>query len=288
MSNFALEINNLTKHYKDFALEDVSFSVEKGSVMGLIGQNGAGKTTIIKLILNAVSRKSGGISVFGLDNVKNEPEVKNKIGYVADEDYLLVSSNLKAHAGAYKIMFDSWDQELFEKYAEMWKLPLKKKFSEYSKGMKTKAMLALALSHKPEILILDEPTAGLDPVARIEVLDILRDFVSDGEKAVLFSTHITGDLDKIADYITLLIDGKVTESLSVDKVEEKYAVISGDNSIISGKEHEMVGLRKGTLTFEGLIKREKLGLFSNAIVHTPNMENLLTFSIWGNSPKQEG
>ncbi|MFA5659021.1 MAG: ABC transporter ATP-binding protein [Oscillospiraceae bacterium] len=288
MNNFALEIKNLTKEYNDFTLNDVSFTVEKGSVMGLIGQNGAGKTTIIKLIMNCLKRKSGSISVFGLDNIENEPEVKNKIGYVADEDYLLISSTMKAHANAYKIMFENWDQELFEKYSEMWKLPLKKKFSEYSKGMKTKAMLSLALSHNPEILILDEPTAGLDPVARIEVLDILRDFVSNGEKAVLFSTHITGDLDKIADYITLLIDGNVTESLSVDKVEEKYAVISGDNSVINGKEGELVGLRKGTLTFEALIKRDKLRLFEGVSVHTPNIENLLTFSIWGNSPKQEG
>lgn len=284
MSNFALEINNLTKKYTDFALDDVSFSVEKGSVMGLIGQNGAGKTTIIKLIMNAVNRSSGSIKIMGLDNVENEVEAKTKIGYVADEDYLFISSTLKSHAKAYQIMFSNWDDELFQKYVAMWNLPMTKKFSEYSKGMKTKAMLALTLSHKPELLILDEPTAGLDPVARIEVLDILRDFVADGEKAVLFSTHITGDLDKIADYITILINGKVTESMSIDMVEEKYAVISGDNSLLEGKETYLIGCRKGSMTFEGLIKRENLSNFSGAAVHTPNIENLLTFSIWGNRP----
>lgn len=284
MSNFALEINNLTKKYTDFALDDVSFSVEKGSVMGLIGQNGAGKTTIIKLIMNAVNRSNGSIKIMGLDNVENEVEAKTKIGYVADEDYLFVSSTLKSHAKAYQIMFSNWDEELFQKYVTMWNLPMTKKFSEYSKGMKTKAMLALTLSHKPELLILDEPTAGLDPVARIEVLDILRDFVADGEKAVLFSTHITGDLDKIADYITILINGKVTESMSIDMVEEKYAVISGDNSLLEGKEAFLIGCRKGSMTFEGLIKRDNLNKFADAAVHTPNIENLLTFSIWGNRP----
>lgn len=282
MSRYALEINNLTKKYKDFTLDDVSFSLEKGSVMGLIGQNGAGKTTIIKLILNALGKNAGTINVFDLDNIENEVAVKTRIGYVADEDYLFVNSNLKSHARAYSIMFPDWDEELFNKYITMWDLPLKKKFAEYSKGMKTKAMLALTLAHKPDMLVLDEPTAGLDPVARIEVLDLLREFVADGEKAVLFSTHITGDLDKIADYITLLINGKVTETMSIDKIEEKYAVISGDNSLISGKESELIGCRKGTLTFEALIKRENILKFTGVSVHTPNIENLLTFSIWGN------
>lgn len=282
MSKFALEISNVTKEYKDFTLDNISFSLEKGGIMGLIGQNGAGKTTVIKLILNAIGKNNGTINVFDMDNIENEVAVKTRIGYVADEDYLFINSTLKSHAKAYQIMFENWDEDLFNKYIAMWDLPLKKKFSEYSKGMKTKAMLALTLAHKPDLLILDEPTAGLDPVARIEVLDILREFVSDGEKAVLFSTHITGDLDKIADYITLLINGKVTETMSIDKIEEKYAVISGENSLIEGKESLLIGYRKGTLTFEGLLKRESLNKFEGISVHTPNIENLLTFSIWGN------
>jgi len=282
MSNLALEIKNITKKYKDFTLDDVSFSLEKGSVMGLIGQNGAGKTTIIKLIMNSIGKNSGKINVFDMDNVGEEVAVKTRVGYVADEDYLYINANLKAYAKAYSIMFPQWDELLFQSYIKMWDLPEKKKFSQFSKGMKTKAMLALTLAHKPDLLILDEPTAGLDPVARIEVLDLLRDFVSDGEKAVLFSTHITGDLDKIADYITLLINGKVTESMSIDKVEEKYAVISGDNSIIDGNQRYLIGCRKGSMSFEALCKRENLNKFSGVTVHTPNIENLLTFSIWGN------
>lgn len=285
MNNMALEIQGLSKKYLDFSLDNVSFSVEKGSIMGLIGQNGAGKTTIIKLILNSIARNAGSIKIFGMDNIEDEVKVKTRIGYVADEDYLFVSSTLKSHANAYRIMFDNWDDELFNNYVNMWGLPLKKKFSEYSKGMKTKAMLALTLAHKPDLLILDEPTAGLDPVARIEVLDILRDIVSDGERSVLFSTHITGDLDKIADYITLIINGKITESMSFDKIEEKYAVIMGDNSSIEGNESMLIGLRKGTMTFEALVLRENIIKFKNVSSHTPNIENILTFSIWGNKKK---
>lgn len=281
-NRYALEVENVTKKYEGFTLDKVSFSIEKGMVMGLVGENGAGKTTLIKLILNAMDRNEGNIRIFGMDNIKEEIEAKERIGYVSDEDFLLVNSNIKKYAKAFAHVYKNWDQELFEKYARMWKLPAKKKFSEYSKGMKTKAMLALALAHHPDMLILDEPTAGLDPVARIEVLDILREIVEEGERAVLFSTHITGDLDKIADSVTLLIDGKVTESMAIDKIEDKYAVISGNLASLDSSNTKLcTGVRRGTQNFEALVKREYLDRFENVSVHTPNIENLLTFSIWG-------
>lgn len=282
MSKYALEIEGLNKSFTDFKLDNVSIKLEKGTVMGLVGKNGAGKTTIIKLILNSMDKTSGSIKVNGMDNVLQEVEVKEQIGYVADEDYLLSSSNIKKYAKVFAIMYKSWDQALFEKYAKMWGLPPKKKFAEYSKGMKTKAMLALTLAHKPQIIILDEPTSGLDPVARIEVLDILREIVSDGERSVLFSTHITGDLDKIADYITVIIDGKITESLAIDEVEEKYVVVSGSiTNLNKDNEKLAVGIRRGATRYEALIERTNIEKFGEVSVHTPNIENLLTFSIWG-------
>lgn len=282
MNNYALEINNLSKEFSDFKLDNVSFILEKGMVMGLVGENGAGKTTIIRLILNAIEKNGGNIKIFGMDNDAEEIACKERIGYVADEDYLIVTSNIKNYAKAFAHIYKNWDQPLFEKYAKMWNLPPKKKFSEYSKGMKTKAMLALTLAHHPELLILDEPTAGLDPIARIEVLDILREIVGDGEKSVLFSTHITGDLDKIADCVTVLNGGKITESTEIDKIEEKYAVISGPLSVLSSANKEKcVGIRKGSQNFEALIERKYLGSFEGVSVRTPNIENLLTFTIWG-------
>ncbi len=282
MNNYALKMINVTKEYADFKLDNVNLAVEKGTVMGLVGENGAGKTTIVKLILNAIAKNSGSIKMFGMDNVEQEIEVKEKIGYVSDDDYLLINSNLKKYAKAFAHMYKNWNQEVFEKYARMWKLPAKKKFAEYSKGMKKKAMLALALAHSPELIILDEPTAGLDPVARIEVLDVLRDIVEDGSRAVLFSTHITGDLDKIADSVTVLIDGKVTESMPIDKIEDKYAVISGSLKNLDER-HAMLctGVRRGTQSFEALVERKYLPEFKDVSVRTPNIENVLTFSIWG-------
>ncbi len=282
MSDFAIEIEGLTKEFDGFKLDNVSFRLEKGSVMGLVGQNGAGKTTIIRLIMNAIAKTSGSIRVFGMDNAENEVAVKKRIGYVSDDDYLVVSSNIKKYARLFARMYENWDQALFEKYARQWELPPKKSFSTYSKGMKTKAMIALTLAHHPDVLLLDEPTSGLDPVARIEVLDILRDIVSDGNTSVLFSTHITGDLDKIADYITILINGKVTESMAIDLIEEKYAVISGGLSGINEKEiSRAVGVRRGVTSYEALVERKDIPLFGDVSVRTPNIENLLTFSIWG-------
>jgi len=221
--------------------------------------------------------------VFSKDNITDEVYVKSKLGYVPDEDYFIITSTLRGHANALKLFYDNWSDEILQKFIELWELPVDKKLQEFSKGMKTKAMLALSLSHQPELLILDEPTAGLDPVARIEVLDILREFVADGQKSVLFSTHITSDLDKVADFITIINRGKVIESLSIDKIEEKYVIVMGAIEELAGKEKEFVGIRKGAGSFEGLILREKANLlYKGFAVHTPNIENMLTFSIWGN------
>lgn len=276
-----LEVSGLCKKFVDFKLDNVSFSIPRGAVMGLIGENGAGKTTVIKLIMNMYGRDGGKIVGFGgLDSSADEVKFKELTGYVSDEDYFYYNAKMSAVAEAFSIAFKNWDERIFEKYTDLWNLPMDKKPKEMSKGTKTKMMLAFALAHKPELLILDEPTAGLDPAARIEVLDILRDFVSDGEHSVLFSTHITGDLDKIADYITMMINGRSTVSMRADEIEDKYAVVSGDLSEINGNEDILIGIRKGASSFEALIERKDLGRLKNVSVHTPNYENLLTFTIW--------
>ncbi|MGN1102724.1 MAG: ATP-binding cassette domain-containing protein, partial [Huintestinicola sp.] len=216
----------------------------------------------------------------GLDNVKNEPEFKNKLGFVADEDYLYINTTVAKTAKAFSYAFDKWDNSIFMKYMDMWQIDIKKKCGELSKGMKTKVMLALALAHSPELLILDEPTAGLDPAARIEMLDILREFVSDGKRSVLFSTHITGDLDKVADYIALMIDGHIHEVLSADEAQEKYAVVSGDKSEMLPA--VLIGAKTTDIGFEALALRKNTEMFKNVTVRTPNFEDILVHTILQN------
>lgn len=278
-----LEIKGLCKKFADskFSMHDINLSLPKGVIMGLIGENGAGKTTLIRLIMNIYGRSSGSVTAFeGLDNVKNEPEFKNKLGFVADEDFLYINTTVAKTAKAFSYAFDNWDDGIFMKYMDMWQIDVKKKCGELSKGMKTKVMLALALAHSPELLILDEPTAGLDPAARIEMLDILREFVSDGERSVLFSTHITGDLDKVADYIALMIDGHIHEVLSADEAQEKYAVVSGDKREMLPA--VLIGTKTTDIGFEALVLRKNAEMFKNVTVRTPNFEDILVHTILQN------
>ena len=241
---------------------------------------------MIRLIMNMIERDGGNIQVFGKDNIEEEIAVKNEIGYVSEDDFLYMSANLEQYESLYRSMFSVWDAEMFRKLAKDWELPMRKKFRAYSKGMKIKAMLALSLCHKPKLLVMDEPTSGLDPAARTELLDQLRDYVSDGEKAVLFSTHITSDLDKVADYITLIIGGRVIESMSMVDVEDKYAVVSGNNEKLTELSEYLIGTRKGHDSFEALILREHAKYFTDCPVRTPNIENLLTFTIWDSKGKK--
>lgn len=281
MNDNILTIKGLNKKFSDkgFCLNNISLELPKGTIMGLIGENGAGKTTLIKVIMNIYGRNSGTVTAFdGLDNVKDEEKFKNLVGYVADEDYLYINTTPEKTARSFSYAFDEWDESIFRKYMTMWQINTKKKNSELSKGMKTKLMMALALAHKPKLLILDEPTAGLDPAARTELLDILREFVSDGERSVLFSTHITTDLDKTADYIAMMINGTVTETLSADEAQDKYAVISGAKRDMLPE--LMIGAKENELGFEALVLRKNLPAFKNVTVRTPSYEDLLIHSIY--------
>lgn len=278
-----LEIKDIKKTFAgtSFTLHDVSLDIPCGAVMGLIGENGAGKTSLIKIIMNIYGRNGGNITAFGnLDTVRDEAKFKELTGYVSDEDYLYFNTTVEKTAAAFAMAFSTWHSDIFDEYMKMWQIDTKKKCNTLSKGMKTKVMLALALAHDPKLLILDEPTAGLDPAARIEILDILRDFVSDGEHSVLFSTHITGDLDKIADYIAMMIDGTITEVLSADEAQDKYAVISGDVSDMPKK--GIIGAKLMGSTYEALALRSDIPHFRNAAVRTPNYEDLLVHTILQN------
>lgn len=219
-----LEIKNLTKKYKDnVGIENISFNVPKGSIVGLIGRNGAGKTTIIKTILDIIKKDSGEIKIVGQD--KLEDHIKNNIGVVFDGDTFTESLNLIKLNNILKNIYVNWNEDLYFKYVDKMQLPLKKKFKEFSKGMKMKLSIIVSLSHNAKLLILDEATSGLDPVVRDEILDLFLDFIQDENNGILVSSHITSDLEKVSDYIVFIDKGKVIFFESKDKILYEYGIL---------------------------------------------------------------
>ena len=219
-----LEIKNLTKKYKDnVGIENISFNVPKGSIVGLIGRNGAGKTTIIKTILDIIKKDSGEIKIVGQD--KLEDHIKNNIGVVFDGDTFTESLNLIKLNNILKNIYVNWNEEVYFKYIDKMQLPLKKKFKEFSKGMKMKLSIIVSFSHNAKLLILDEATSGLDPVVRDEILDLFLDFIQDENNGILVSSHITSDLEKVSDYIVFIDKGKVIFFESKDKILYEYGIL---------------------------------------------------------------
>ena len=220
-----LEVKNLCKKYDSFELKNINFKLPKGMIMGLIGENGAGKTTIIKSILNIINKDEGIIKVFNLDLDENEINIKDDIGVVLDDSFLSEYLSIKEINKIMKNIYKAWDEKLFFKYIKDFKLPVNKISKDYSSGMKMKLKIATALSHKPKILILDEPTSWLDPVARNDILDIFQEFIEDGEHSILVSSHITSDLEHIADYITFVDNGEIVFSKAKDELLDKYGIV---------------------------------------------------------------
>lgn len=220
----ALEIKNVTKRYDDFILDHVSFTLPNGCIMGLIGQNGAGKSTLICLILDAIARDEGEIKIFGKDNTKNIELLKEDIGVVTDEIGFPACLTAKQINNMMKNTYKKWDEDYYFQLLKKLAIPEKKEFKEFSRGMKMKLGIAVALAHKPCLLLLDEPTSGLDPVVRDEVTDIFMEFTRDENHSVLISSHIVSDLEKICDYIAFLNDGKLILCEEKDVLYENYGM----------------------------------------------------------------
>lgn len=244
----AIEIKNLTKDYKDFKLDNLSLSLPNGCIMGLIGENGAGKSTTIKSILGIVKPDSGSIKVFGREV---SPEDKDHIGVVLDEIGIPESFNIKDVNKIMKNTYSNWDEEQYYDYMQSFKLPEKKKFKDFSKGMKMKLGIAIALSHNARLLVLDEPTSGLDPLVRDEIVDLLYDFTRDETRSILISSHIVSDLEKLCDYITFIHNGKVTLCEEKDRLLEQYGfvnitqqqLVSLDTQAVKGKKTTPYGVQ---------------------------------------------
>lgn len=264
-----LEIKNISKEYKGFSLKNVSFNIPKGFVMGLIGPNGAGKTTTIKAIMNLINLDSGEIYIFGEDIKKNEISIKDRIGFVYDDCCAFEDFTIRENKKIISKFYSKWDEEKFKYYLEKFALNENKKLKQLSKGQKMRFSLALALSHKAELLILDEPTSGLDPVFRSELLDILFEIIGEEEVSILYSTHITTDLEKLADYITFINNGKIEFSKEKDILLGEYFIVKGALDILNRDlEKELIGLRKTRYNFEGLTNnmRKLKELFGDKII----------------------
>lgn len=275
--NNAIEIKNLCKSFKDFSLKDISFSLPMGYIMGFVGENGAGKTTTIRLILNMINRESGEIKVFGLDNILDERKIKQDIGAVFDDIYFVESWKVKEVERAIKSFYSNWSSKLFNKYVSDFHLPMDKKVKDLSRGMKMKLMLAVAMSHEAKLLILDEPTSGLDPVARDELLGILGKYVEDGQKSILFSTHITSDLEKIADYITVIEHGNIFYSGTKDDLLESFCIVrGGPHDLTDSLKERIIGLTTNIAGFAGMMPTSEMKHLAPEIVaETPTIDEIL-------------
>ncbi len=279
-----LEIINLKKEYTDFTLE-ITFSMKKGFIMGFIGPNGAGKTTTIKMIMNLLRRDGGIIHVFGLNNLEHDVAIKEKIGFVYDENHYyedLTPLEIKTIIAPF---YSTWDNNAFLSYLKRFDLPPSKKIQQFSKGMKAKFSLAVALSHNAELIILDEPTSGLDPVFRRELLDIFAELIQDETRSILFSTHITSDLDRTADYITFINNGKLVFSMEKDAIFTTYGMIKGSTDLLDTEiRKKFIGLRQTPYGFEGLmadVEQTRRLFDGRALVEKASLEDIMLYTVKG-------
>ncbi|MCM3340691.1 ABC transporter ATP-binding protein [Paenibacillus sp. MER TA 81-3] len=281
----AIEIRNLTKTYPEFTVDQVSMDVKQGYITGLIGPNGVGKSTLIKMMLGMIRPDSGSIKILGCEMPAQEVEIKQRIGIVSDDcfyyEHITIRDMKKMIAPFYK----KWNEQKFNSYLEQFELSPKKKIEQLSKGMKVKFSLAVALSHEAELLIMDEPTSGLDPVFRREMLDLLAEMMQNERNSIIFSTHITTDLDRIADYITFINRGKLVFSEVKDTIFERYAIVKGDSDLLDADiRNKFIGIRETTVGFEGLVdnRQDAEHLFGNyAILDKPTLEDIMYFTAKG-------
>lgn len=277
----ALEIKNLNKDLNGFNIKNINLELPKGYILGYIGQNGAGKTSTIKLIMNQLKRDTGEIRVFGKQYEDDEAEYKDMIGFIGDECYLPTCFTLKDVINTLKDFYSSFDEVKFNEYAERWALPYKKKIKDFSKGMKAKLSFASVLSRDTKLLLLDEPTSGLDPVVRNEILEILQEYISDGERSVIFSTHIVSDLEKITDYLYFINNGEKVFYDTTENILESHLVVKGGTDDLTNElKKKLLGYKSSNIGFEGLINLEdKKYLDDNLLFEKPSIDDIIVFYI---------
>ncbi len=279
-----LSVQNLSKKYENFTLKNVSLTLEKGYIMGFIGRNGAGKTTTLKAMLNLVHADSGSVSILGKDYLKNEQACKHKIGFMLGGIFYYPKQKLKTLTSVVKRFYHEWDDAEYTRLLSRFGLDPNKKVDELSSGMKVKYALALALSHHAQLLILDEPTSGLDPVSRDEILELFQQIIEDGEKSILFSTQITSDLEKCADYITYIKDGEIISSKEKDEFLDTYKIAKGTSSQLTEKlQGKLIGCKKNQFGFSAMIKTADLPAADGLEISPANIESIMIHFEKGNN-----
>ena len=270
-----LRVNHLSKHYPSFDLSDVSFSLDSGKIMGFIGRNGAGKTTTLKCIYNLISPTSGEVLYQGKNIRSIEQQAKSEIGLLFGEIEYYPNKRVGQMSKITASFYPSWDQNRYLSYLHDFRISESKKIKELSSGMKVKYGLALALSHGAKVLILDEPTSGLDPVSRDELLDIFLDIVSDGDHAILFSTHVISDLEKCADNITYIQKGKILVSESVPAFEHSYTQYSGEDKDLPFDHPYFIHVRQHGGKFEAVARSESSITLPNVVSRPASLEEIM-------------
>lgn len=278
--NSAIEVRGLCKHYRDFSLRDVSFTVPGGSIMGFIGENGAGKTTTIKSILGLLHTDGGSISVLGRDPVTDRRAIGQDIGVVLDGSFFYEGMRAKDISAVMSRLHSRWDKESFASYCERFALPMEKPFKEFSKGMRAKLALTTALAHHPKLLVLDEATSGLDPVVRSEMLDLFLEFIQDEQHSILLSSHITSDLERVADYIVFIHEGRIVFELPKDELLEKFAVVKcprgGQNALAAA---HILGVQESRFDTQVLVDNAPEVRRANpgAVLEPACIDDIMTF-----------
>lgn len=282
----ALSIENLSKQYPGFLLDHISFQVPEGSIMGFIGENGAGKSTTIKLILNMLHRDSGNVTVLGQDMVDQECEIKDQLGVVLGELNMPDTFDGKLVNRVMKGLYSGWEEKTFFDKMEYFGLDRNQKLKGYSKGMRIKLAIAIALSHQARFLILDEPTSGLDPVIRAEILNLLLEFIQDEQHSVLISSHIVEDLERIADYITFIHKGRILLSEEKDQLLERYQILRGPKAIFGQFPPEiLIGYRENLFGAEAMIETGavdlRTGMLPGAVLEPARIEDIMLYHVKG-------
>ena len=282
--NHAIEVKDLSKKFDEFQLQNICFTLPMGSIMGFIGENGAGKTTTIKLMLNQLKADSGHINILGFDSIKDEKQLKEEIGVVFDESYFHENIKPKHISKIMSYVYKNWDEALFNDYLKKFKLPSDKVTKKFSRGMKMKLSIATALSHHPRLLILDEATSGLDPVIRNEILDIFLDFIQDENHSILFSSHITSDLEKVADYVTFLHEGKIIFCETKDELLYDYGLLlCGSEEFKTIDKGDIIGHRASRFGHEILIrdKEHMKQKYKGLTIDSITIEDIMLFYVKG-------